>query len=36
MYSSGASVKEIRAAIEKRWAATSAQQHTHTPTPLPK
>ncbi len=36
MYSSGASVKDIRAAIEKRWAATSSQQHTHTPTPTPK
>ncbi len=36
MYASGASVKDIRAAVEQKWAATSAQQHTHTPTPTPK
>jgi Protein of unknown function with PCYCGC motif len=35
MYSSGASVRDIRAAIEKKWAAQSAQSHTHTPTPMP-
>ncbi len=35
MYSSGASVRDIRAAIEKKWAAQSAQTHTHTPTPQP-
>jgi hypothetical protein len=35
MYSSGASVRDIRAAIEKKWAAQSAQSHTHTPTPQP-
>jgi hypothetical protein len=35
MYSSGASVRDIRAAIEKKWAAQSAQNHTHTPTPEP-
>jgi len=35
MYASGASVRDIRAAIEKKWAAASAQSHTHTPTPMP-
>jgi hypothetical protein len=35
MYASGASVRDIRASIEKKWAAASAQSHTHTPTPLP-
>jgi Protein of unknown function with PCYCGC motif len=35
MYTSGASVRDIRAAIEKKWAAQSAQSHTHTPTPQP-
>jgi hypothetical protein len=35
MYSSGASVKEIRAAVEQKWAAQSAESHTHTPTPQP-
>jgi hypothetical protein len=35
MYSSGASVKEIRAAVEQKWAAQSAEMHTHTPTPQP-
>ena len=32
MYASGASVRDIRASIEKKWAAASAQSHTHTPT----
>jgi hypothetical protein len=35
MYTSGASVRDIRATIEKKWAAQSAQSHTHTPTPQP-
>jgi hypothetical protein len=35
MYASGASVRDIRASIEKKWAAASAQSHTHTPTPPP-
>ncbi len=35
MYSSGASVRDIRAAVEQKWAAQSAQMHTHTPTPDP-
>jgi hypothetical protein len=35
MYASGASVRDIRAAIEKKWAGQSAQNHTHTPTPQP-
>jgi hypothetical protein len=35
MYTSGASVRDIRAAVEKKWAAQSAQTHTHTPTPQP-
>jgi uncharacterized protein with PCYCGC motif len=35
MYASGASVRDIRAAIEKKWATASAQSHTHTPTPEP-
>jgi len=34
MYSSGASVRDIRGAIEKKWASASAHG-THTPTPLP-
>lgn len=34
MYSSGASVRDIRSAIEKKWASASAHG-THTPTPLP-
>src|ERR1700681_1639825 len=32
MHASGASVRDIRAAVEKKWAAQSAQSHTHTPT----
>ena len=35
MYSSGASVRDIRAAVEQKWAAQAAQTHTHTPTPEP-
>ena len=35
MYSSGASVRDIRSAVEKKWASQSAQMHTHTPTPEP-
>jgi len=35
MFSSGASVRDIRAAVEKKWAAQSQQMHTHTPTPDP-
>jgi hypothetical protein len=34
MYSSGASVRDIRSAIEKKWASATAHG-THTPTPLP-
>jgi len=34
MYSSGASVRDIRAAIEKKWASAAARgTHTHTPQP---
>jgi hypothetical protein len=34
MYSSGASVRDIRAAIEKKWANSAARgTHTHTPQP---
>jgi Protein of unknown function with PCYCGC motif len=34
MHSSGASVRDIRAAIEKKWASASARgTHTHTPQP---
>jgi hypothetical protein len=32
MYTSGASVRDIRAAVESKWA---PQAHTHTPTPAP-
>jgi hypothetical protein len=32
MYASGASVRDIRAAVESKWA---PQAHTHTPTPAP-
>lgn len=35
MHASGASVRDIRAAVEKKWASTAAQNHTHTPTPEP-
>ena len=35
MHSSGASVRDIRAAVEKKWASQAAQMHTHTPTPDP-
>jgi hypothetical protein len=35
MYSSGASVRDIRAAVEQKWSAQAAEMHTHTPTPDP-
>ena len=35
MHASGASVRDIRAAVEAKWASTAAQNHTHTPTPDP-
>jgi hypothetical protein len=35
MFSSGASVRDIRAAVEQKWASQSAEMHTHTPTPQP-
>ena len=35
MFASGASVRDIRAAVEAKWGATSAQNHAHTPTPEP-
>ena len=35
MHASGASVRDIRAAVEQKWASQSAQSHTHTPTPEP-
>ena len=35
MYSSGASVRDIRAAVEQKWSAQASQMHTHTPTPDP-
>jgi hypothetical protein len=35
MHASGASVRDIRAAVEKKWSAQAAQSHTHTPTPEP-
>jgi hypothetical protein len=35
MHASGASVRDIRAAVEQKWAAQAAQSHTHTPTPEP-
>jgi hypothetical protein len=35
MHASGASVRDIRAAVEQKWATQSAQSHTHTPTPEP-
>jgi hypothetical protein len=35
MHASGASVRDIRAAVEQKWASQSAQSHSHTPTPEP-
>ena len=35
MYASGASVRDIRAAVERKWAPQSGQTHAHTPTPDP-
>jgi hypothetical protein len=35
MHASGASVRDIRAAVETKWATQAAQSHTHTPTPEP-
>ena len=35
MFASGASVRDIRAAVEQKWAGQAAQMHTHTPTPDP-
>ena len=35
MRSSGASVRDIRAAVEQKWASQAAEMHTHTPTPQP-
>ena len=35
MHASGASVRDIRAAVEQKWAGQSSQMHTHTPTPDP-
>jgi hypothetical protein len=35
MHASGASVRDIRAAVEKKWATQAAQTHTHTPTADP-
>ena len=35
MHASGASVRDIRAAVEQKWASQAAQSHTHTPTPEP-
>ncbi len=35
MYASGASVRDIRAAVEQKWSAQASQMHTHTPTPDP-
>ncbi len=35
MFASGASVRDIRAAVEAKWGATAAQNHAHTPTPEP-
>ena len=35
MYASGASVRDIRAAVEAKWGAQGAQNHAHTPTPEP-
>jgi len=36
MHESGASITEIRAAIEQKYAAISAERGHHTPTPMPK
>jgi hypothetical protein len=36
MRTSGASIMAIREAIEKKYAAMSAEHGTHTPTPMPK
>jgi Protein of unknown function with PCYCGC motif len=35
MHASGASVRDIRAAVEQKWASQAAQSHSHTPTPEP-
>jgi hypothetical protein len=35
MFASGASVRDIRAAVEAKWSAQGAQSHAHTPTPEP-
>jgi hypothetical protein len=35
MFSSGASIREIRNAVEQKWASQAAQNHSHTPTPDP-
>ena len=35
MHASGASVRDIRAAVEQKWSAQATQMHTHTPTPAP-
>lgn len=35
MHASGASVRDIRAAVEQKWASQAQQMHTHTPTPEP-
>jgi len=35
MFASGASVRDIRAAVEAKYEATAAQNHAHTPTPEP-
>jgi len=35
MFASGASVSDIRAAVEAKWSAQGAQNHAHTPTPEP-
>jgi hypothetical protein len=35
MHASGASVRDIRTAVEKKWAATGIENHAHTPTPEP-
>ena len=35
MFRSGASVRDIRAAVDAKWGATGAQNHAHTPTPDP-